>query len=47
MTEYNAECPMCWKFENKAATDEQTAERRAKFHEQDTGHRAEVVEVGG
>jgi hypothetical protein len=45
MTDYNATCPMCWTFEHKSATDKETAERRAKFHNQDTGHNAEVVEV--
>lgn len=42
---HEAQCPLCWRLENKPAEDKETAERRAAIHREDTGHPAEVVEV--
>jgi len=45
MTDYKTTCPMCWNFENQAAEDKATAERRAAIHTEQTGHKSEVVEA--
>lgn len=42
---HEVQCSLCWKFENQAAEDKETAERRAAIHRADHGHPAEVVEA--
>lgn len=43
MTEYKAKCPNCWALGDEY-DDIEVANRRAKFHHEDTGHGSYVEE---